>query len=75
MGTSWGLGVEIAAKLHMASSTMLVTDAVEFTEIGLHGNLLVPPHDTQLALPVKDGCLPVPDGPGLGVVIGDLAIE
>jgi L-alanine-DL-glutamate epimerase-like enolase superfamily enzyme len=69
MGTSWGLGVEIAAKLHLASSTMAVTDAVEFTELGLHGNHLKPPHDKQLALPVKDGCLPVPDGPGFGVAI------
>ena len=73
LGTSWGLGVEIAAKLHLASSTMLVTDAVEFTEIGLHGNLLTPPHDKTLALPVENGCLPVPEGPGLGIAIDDRA--
>ena len=49
-----------------------MTDAVEFTEIGLHGNLLAPPHDTRLALPLdEDGCLPVPDGPGLGVELDE----
>jgi L-alanine-DL-glutamate epimerase-like enolase superfamily enzyme len=74
LGTSWGLGVEIAAKLHLDSSTMLVTDAVEFTEIGLHGNLLTPPHDKTLALPVENGCLPVPEGPGLGIAIDDRAV-
>ena len=67
LGTSFGLGVEIAAKLHLAASTMRVVDAVEFTELGLHGNLLTAPDDARLALPVEDGCLPVPDGPGLGV--------
>jgi muconate cycloisomerase len=72
LGTAFGLGTEIAAKLHLAASTVAVTDAVEFTEIGLHGNLLAPPHDTRLALPLDDdGCLPVPDGPGLGVELDE----
>ena len=67
LGTSFGLGIEDAAKLHLASSTMGVVDAVEFTEIGRHPNLLTAPHDKLLALPLEDGCLPVPDGPGFGV--------
>ena len=67
LGTGCGLGIKVAAKLHLAASTECVTDAVEFTEIGLHGNLLAPPEDTRLALPLEDGCLPVPEGPGLGV--------
>jgi L-alanine-DL-glutamate epimerase-like enolase superfamily enzyme len=67
LGTGFGLGVKVAAKLHLAASTVGVTDAVEFTEIGLHDNLLAPPCDTRLALPLEDGCLPVPEGPGLGV--------
>jgi L-alanine-DL-glutamate epimerase-like enolase superfamily enzyme len=72
LGTAFGLGTEIAAKLHLAASTVAVTDAVEFTEIGLHANLLAPPHDTRLALPLdEDGCLPVPDGPGLGVELDE----
>jgi L-alanine-DL-glutamate epimerase-like enolase superfamily enzyme len=69
LGTAFGLGLEISAKLQLAAATMLVVDAVEFTEIGLHGNLLEPPYDSRLALPLTDGCLPVPDGPGLGVTL------
>jgi len=67
LGTSFGLGIEDAAKLHLASSTMAVVDAVEFTELGHHPNLLAAPHDKELALPLEDGCLPVPDAPGFGV--------
>ena len=71
LGTAFGLGVKIAAKLHLAASTVAVTDAVEFTEIGLHDNLLAPPGAADLALPLDDGCLPVPDGPGLGVELDE----
>lgn len=71
LGTAFGLGVNIAAKLHLAASTVVVTDAVEFTEIGLHDSLLEPPWDACLALPLEDGCLPVPDGPGFGVAFDD----
>ncbi len=71
LGTGFGLGIKISAKLHLAASTPLVTDAVEFTEIGLHHNLLAVPGDTDLALPLDDGCLPVSDGPGFGVELDD----
>lgn len=67
LGTSYGCGPELAAKAHLYASTQVVSEAVEFTELGLHANLLLPPEDTRLALPLEDGCLPVPDGPGLGV--------
>lgn len=67
LGTAFGLGLEMAAKLHLAASIPDVVDAVEFTEIGLHPNLLEAPYDEALALPLEDGCLPVPTGPGLGV--------
>lgn len=67
LGTAYGLGCEISAKLQLAASTAGVDTAVEFTELGLHQNLLAPPHDASLSLPLSDGCLPVPDGPGLGV--------
>ncbi len=74
-GTSWGLGVEMAAKAHLYAATQIVTDAVEFTELGLHGNLLQSPWGDRLALPLDDGCLPVPDGPGLGVELDEGAVD
>ncbi|MFO7820594.1 MAG: mandelate racemase/muconate lactonizing enzyme family protein [Lentisphaeria bacterium] len=68
LGTAFGTGVKIAAKLHLAAATIGMIDAVEFTELGLHGPLLKGELDQQLALPLDDdGCLPVPTGPGLGV--------
>jgi L-alanine-DL-glutamate epimerase-like enolase superfamily enzyme len=65
LGTAFGLGIEMAAK----------HSAVEFTEIGLHENLLLAPHDSALALPLEDGCLPVPDGPGFGVTLAVDRVE
>jgi L-alanine-DL-glutamate epimerase-like enolase superfamily enzyme len=68
LGTAFGLGPKIAAKLHLAASTIGMADAVEFTELGLHGPMLVKEQDDLLSLPLEeDGCLPVPTGPGLGV--------
>lgn len=69
LGTAFGLGPEIAAKLHLAASSEIIEDPVEFTELTLHGNLLTGAPRAALALPVRDGCLPVPDGPGLGLVL------
>lgn len=72
LGTAFGLGPEIAAKLHLAASTVGVTDAVEFTELILHDNPLRQPEHELLALPLdEDGCLAVPSGPGLGVEIDE----
>ncbi|MDA8358469.1 MAG: dipeptide epimerase [Actinomycetota bacterium] len=73
LGTAFGLGPEIAAKLHLAASTALIVDAVEFTELSLHENLLVAPDD--LTLPLRDGRLEVPRGPGLGVTLDEDAVE
>jgi len=39
--------------------------------VSLHPNLLGPSHDHLLSLPLEDGGLPVPDGPGLGVALDD----
>ncbi|HUZ82070.1 MAG TPA: enolase C-terminal domain-like protein [Gaiellaceae bacterium] len=72
IGTSFGLGVEVAAKLHLAASTMHIVDAVEFTELVVHEPLIEQPASGPLALPLRDGCLDVPTGPGLGV---ELAAE
>ncbi len=68
IGTAFGTGVKIAAKLHMAAAIGDFSGAVEFTELGLHGPLLQGELDQKLALPLdEDGCMPVPDGPGLGI--------
>jgi L-alanine-DL-glutamate epimerase-like enolase superfamily enzyme len=71
LGTAFGTGIERAAKLHLAASTVKMVDAVEFTEIGIHSSLLAPPHDRLFSLPLEDGCLPVPDGPGCGVALDE----
>ena len=68
IGTAFGTGVKIAAKLHMAAAIGDFSGAVEFTELGLHGPLLKGELDQKLALPLEeDGCMMVPTGPGLGV--------
>jgi L-Ala-D/L-Glu epimerase len=68
IGTAFGTGVKIAAKLHMAAAIGDFSGAVEFTELGLHGPLLKGELDQKLALPLdEDGCMTVPAGPGLGV--------
>lgn len=67
LGTAFGTGLEIAAKLHLAAATPSVVDAVEFTEIGLHDALLAAPFADAFALPLHANGLPVPSGPGLGV--------
>jgi L-alanine-DL-glutamate epimerase-like enolase superfamily enzyme len=72
VGTAFGTGITDAAKLHLAASTMTIKDAVEFTEIYLHENLLMAPHDRELRLPLAaDGCLAVPQGPGFGVTLDE----
>jgi len=75
IGTAFGLGITIAAKLHLAASTMIIRDAVEFTEIRLHDNLLEAPFQDLLTLPLKDGCFEVPAGPGFGVLFDEKKAE
>jgi L-alanine-DL-glutamate epimerase-like enolase superfamily enzyme len=75
LGTAFAVGPELAAKLHLASSIPIVVDAVEFTELSLHGTVLAPPYDALFALPLEDGCLPVPTAPGLGVELDEAAVE
>lgn len=71
IGTAFGLGNTIAAKLHLAASTMIVKDAVEFTEIRLHENLLADHQSGEFGLPLVDGSIGVPTGPGLGVTLDE----
>ncbi len=46
-------------------------DAVEFTEIMLHGTLMAPLHDKLFSPPLEDGYLKVPRGPGFGVELDE----
>ena len=72
LGTAFGTGLTVAAKLHLACAIGDFSGAVEFTELGIHGPLLQGQANTDLALPLdEDGCLPVPTGPGLGVELDD----
>jgi L-Ala-D/L-Glu epimerase len=76
LGTSFGVGIKIAAKLHLAAAIRKFTGAVEFTELGLHGPLLKGKQDRLLSLPLdEDGCLPVPTGPGLGVELDPAKVK
>jgi L-alanine-DL-glutamate epimerase-like enolase superfamily enzyme len=75
LGTAFGLGPKVAAKLHLAASTRNIMDAVEFTEIILHDNLAEPPFDQVLMPPLEDGYLRVPTGPGLGVQLDETKVE
>lgn len=75
-GTAYGLGPKIAAKLQLAATVVGSTDAVEFTELLLHGNLMAARQRSSMALPLDDdGCLAVPTSPGLGVELDDDAVE
>ena len=69
IGTAFGTGLEIAAKLHLAAATPSISAVVEFTEIGLHESLLLRQDAESLSLPLSDHSLPVPSGPGLGVTL------
>ncbi len=75
LGTAFAVGPELAAKLHLAASIPIAVDAVEFTELSLHPTVLAPPYDSLFGLPLEDGCLPVPTGPGLGVELDPAAVE
>lgn len=75
LGTAFGVGPKIAAKLHFAAAVKHFTGAVEFTELGLHGPQLKGDLDRALSLPLDaDGCLPVPTAPGLGVELDETKI-
>ena len=54
IGTAFGLGLEIAAKLQLAASTVAIVDAVEFTELSLHSNLLAVPIGCRSLLRAAD---------------------
>ena len=72
VGTALGLGLEGAAKLHLAASTPTMVAHVEFSELTLHAASLIDEDEKTYSAPIeKDGCLPVPTKPGLGVTIDE----
>lgn len=69
-GTEIEPGFSLVAKLHLAASMKIHPIASEFTELSLlKGNILK--HDFD----IKDGCLKVPNGPGLGVELDQQYFE
>ena len=69
IGTEWGAGLKVAAKLHLGSAVKNADPVVEFTEIMIHELLLT--EDLSL----EDGYLGVPTAPGLGLELDDAKIE
>jgi L-alanine-DL-glutamate epimerase-like enolase superfamily enzyme len=69
IGTEWGLGLKVAAKLHLGGSIKNANPAVEFTEFMIHDLLL----KDQLTL--KDGYLTIPNDPGLGLELDEDKLE
>jgi L-alanine-DL-glutamate epimerase-like enolase superfamily enzyme len=69
IGTEWGVGLKVAAKLHLGSALSNAHPVVEFTEIMIHELLLKEP------LQLQGGYLDVPTGPGLGLELDETKIE
>ena len=65
IGTEYGLGLRVAAKVILGAAIKNAQPIVEFTEIMLHDLLLKEP------LVLKDGWIDVPTGPGLGWELDD----
>jgi len=69
IGTEWGAGLKVAAKLHLGAAVKNADPVVEFTEMMIHDLLLKEP------LKLEDGYLRVPSGPGLGLELDERKIE
>lgn len=69
IGTEWGVGLKVAAKLHLGAAIRNADPVVEFTEMMIHELLL------KDDLHLKDGYLDIPAEPGLGIVLDDEKIE
>ena len=65
IGTEWGAGAKVAAKLHLGAAIKNADPVVEFTEMMIHDLLLKEP------LELHDGYLDIPDRPGLGLELDD----
>ena len=69
IGTEWGAGLKVAAKLHLGAAIVNADPVVEFTEIMIHELLLKEP------LQLHDGYIDVPGEPGLGMELDEEKIE
>ena len=70
VGTEIEPGFSLIAKLHLAASMKIHPLASEFTELSLlKGNIL------DHKIEIQDGCVKVPDGPGLGVALDEQYFE
>ena len=69
IGTEWGAGLKVAAKLHLGAAIKNAHPAVELTEIMIHTLLL------KEDFCLEDGYLRVPDAPGLGWELDEEKIE
>jgi L-alanine-DL-glutamate epimerase-like enolase superfamily enzyme len=69
IGTEWGAGLKVAAKLHLGAAIRNADPVVEFTEMMIHELLL------KDELILTDGYLDVPTEPGLGMALDDEKIE
>lgn len=69
IGTEWGAGLKVAAKLHLGAAIKNADPVVEFTEIMIHELLL------NESIKLDDGYLDIPSGPGLGMDLDEEKIE
>lgn len=69
IGTEWGFGLKVAAKLHLGSAIKNANPVVEFTEYMIHDLFL------ENNLQLEKGYFTVPNKPGLGVVIDEGEID
>ena len=65
VGTEYGLGLRVAAKVILGCTLKNAQPIVEFTEIMLHDLL------TKEPLELKDGWIDVPTKPGIGWELDD----
>ena len=69
IGTEYGLGLRVAAKVILGAAIKNANPIVEFTEIMIHDLLLTEP------LELKDGWISVPTKPGIGWELDEAKIE
>jgi len=69
IGTEWGTGLKVAAKLHLGAAIKNADPVVEFTEIMIHELLLEEP------VKLHDGYIDVPTTSGLGMALDGEKIE
>ena len=69
IGTEWGAGLKVAAKLHLGAALKNADPVVELTEIMIHELLLKEP------LRLEDGYVRVPTGPGLGLELDEAKVR